>query len=681
MKVAGWRVDLDCAAEAARLSRRHPRYLFAYGVLAAASLADWGRSRPLRAGLALAQRLDDALDGDLPTAEGPLTFRDGLLERLASGALDARRREDRLGACVAGADGSGRALASLGALAATLGADLARRQARASWPEARLRDHHRETFRRSLDFLLALAGSAAQGADFPELVDGLAWCSPDRDLAEDAASGLDNVPAEVAGARGGPGGRGVALWRAREAERAWGALRAAALRLPEADAPAHRLASPVLRGLRAYAARLPAGPLPSRPLAAAAAGRAWFKDPYAFLDREARRRGPTFWLRLPLMGEVLVLGDPAMLREAAVHPDLAAGGGVSALRRVLGGTLIELSGPDHAARRRLLAPLLTADPAAYDGAYAAAARAALTGPPRGVPFPLEGLARRALLGGTLRLLFGDLPAAAAARARGLAEDFLAAFASPALLFLRPLQCDLGPWSPWGRGLRRRDALAAFIAERLAAARRGKGAGVSARLVEAAPGLPDAEAVAEVLALLLFGHDTAAAALSWGFAHLFAHPGAFARAAAEAAAAPEPRPEATPFLAACLAESQRLCPVVVHVTRTARRTLRLGGWYVPRGARVAPCAYLAHRSPEHFPEPEAYRPERFLGAHPDPGAYLPFGLGDRVCVGRTLALRQMAVTAAAFLREAPTMRPAPDWTARPERRNLLVAPAGGVPVVL
>lgn len=672
MSVSGWRVDLDCAAEALRLSRRHPRYLAAYVLLAAGSLAAWRRARPLRAGFALAQRLDDALDGDLPVPGSPPAYCDGLLERLRAGRPDTGRLEDRLGACVAAADRSGDAREALEALVAVLGRDYKRRAEGASWPEAALRAHHRETFRRSLDLLLRLAGSAARGADVPELVEALSWCSPDRDLAEDAARGLDNVPVEI-GSRGA-----VSAWRAREAERAWGALSAAARRLPSLDAPARRLAGPVLSGLRSYAARQDVPPLPARPASSFSDARAWFKNPYEFLSRESARRGPNFWLRLPLMGEVLMLGEPALVREAAMHPALDAGGGVSALRRVLGGTLIELSGPEHAARRRVLAPLLTEDPAAYDDAYADAAREALAAAPRGRAAPLEATARRALLGGTLRLLFGELSLGEAERARVLAEGFLEAFKSPALLFLRPLQVDLGPWSPWGRGLRRRDALAAFITERLAAARRGKGGGVLARLVGVSPPLPDAEAVAETLALLLFGHDTAAAALSWGFAHLFENPGAFARAADEAACAKRLAPESLPYIGACLAESQRLSPVVVHVTRRARTTLRLGDWFVPAGARVAPCAYLAHRAPAHGPDPETFRPERFLGTRPDPSAYFPFGLGDRVCVGRTLALRQMAVTAGVILRDAPGLRPATAWTPRPERRNLLVAPAGGVP---
>src|SRR5262249_23199857 len=153
-------------------------------------------------------------------------------------------------------------------------------------------------------------------------------------------------------------------------------------------------------------------------------------------------------------------------------------------------------------------------------------------------------------------------------------------------------------------------------------------------------------VEEVLSLLLFGHDTAAAAMAWAFAHIYSHPTVVERIRAEAGA----DPEALPFLTACVKESMRLCPVVVHLGRTAAADLRLGQHDARRGEKVIPCTYLAQHNPEVFPEPDVFRPERFLNGQRYEHAYFPFGFGSRTCVGKPFAMRQMLLVIATAVRE-------------------------------
>lgn len=399
----------------------------------------------------------------------------------------------------------------------------------------------------------------------------------------------------------------------------------------------------------------------------------WLRDPYAFLDEARERRGLTFWMDLALAGRVLVTGDPEVVHEIVAHPDLDAGQGIAALREIMGDrSLITLDGEDHAARRRLVGPLFRKNLEALDGITIEATREALGEIAPGRTFSVYDLARRISLRAIVRLLFGETSGEEAARAERLVDDFLLSFESPWVLFLRPLHVDLGPLTAWGRALRNRRRLVEFLRERITAARHSERNSGLAGIVREGADLPDDEIVSEILALLLFGHDTGAATLAWAFAHLHRHPEALQKIRDDH--------DAHVYLRACLEESMRLCPVVVHLTRVARRETRIGGERVPAGARVFPSAYLAQRNPRVFPEPDRFLPERFLEGKTFEGSYFPFGFGTRTCIGRHFVTRQMILLTSTILRHAD-LALLPGDRARPVRRLVLILPEGGTRMVL
>lgn len=406
----------------------------------------------------------------------------------------------------------------------------------------------------------------------------------------------------------------------------------------------------------------------SRPGINARAGLAWLKNPYAVLDQARHRHGLTFWLDLAFAGRAFVTGDPALVREITNHPDLDAGRGIAALKKIMGDrSLITLDGEDHAARRRIVAPLFGREIERLDEMTTRTTAEALNEIRPGSEFSIYDLARRISLRAIVRLIFGEAPSLQAER---LVDAFLLSFESPWVLFLKPLQVDLGPLSPWGRALRNRRRLREYLRERIAECRQGIAPVDSglARIVKEGGDLSDDEIATEVLALLLFGHDTGAAALAWVFAHLHQHPKALGRARTEDA-----------YLKACLEESMRLCPVVVHVTRVARQDLRIGGHEIPTHTKIFPSAYLAQRNPEVFPEPDRFRPERFLAGRTYEGAYFPFGFSPRTCIGRHFVMRQMILMTSTILRLAD-LTLAPGYEPRPERRLVLVLPREGTRMV-
>lgn len=387
----------------------------------------------------------------------------------------------------------------------------------------------------------------------------------------------------------------------------------------------------------------------------------WLRDPYGFLGRAAAEEGRhTFVRDLPVLGRTLFLGDPATIAPAVNHPELDAGRAVVGLRSIMGDdSLIMLDGAAHAQRKQLVARHFRgAVLARYDEMLQHVTRERARALPQ--RFRAFDLLHTIALDAISRVMFGDRPEVVG-RSRHLVAEFLGSFDSPLMLFLRPLQRDWGPWTAWGRALRRRDALRAWCLERMDA-----GEGLVAELAARADGLEREVLVTEVLALLLFGHDTAAAQMSWALAHLHAH-GHTLRARAEPT-----------WLDACLRESMRLCPVVVHLTRVARRPVQLAGFEVAAGQRVAPCSWLVHHNPAVWAEPERFDPTRFEQDLP-PQGWFPFGLGARTCVGRPFAMRQMQVVLGTLLEQLHTEL-APGYRPTPARRLVLIVPAGGCPLV-
>jgi cytochrome P450 len=410
-------------------------------------------------------------------------------------------------------------------------------------------------------------------------------------------------------------------------------------------------------------------------------GYRWLVDPYGLLDEALRQHGLTFPINLPVLGDVLMTGDPRLIAEIVQHPDLDGGKAVTALRAILGGrSLIMLDGEAHAARHRLIAPLFRGEALrAYDELTVHRTHKVLDGLPRGRTFSMYAVLQRIALKVMVAAMFGE-DSAAAGEAEGVVERFLNSFRNPLILFSPLLRVDLGPFSPWGRAVRNRRALCELIRH---AARAPGGQTILARLTAGAKalgGLGEEDVVEEVLSLLLFGHDTAAATMAWAFAHVYRDRTLVERLRAEVAACEElpVDPESLPLLQACIKESMRLCPVVVHLARTATADLRLADFAVRRGQKVIPCTYLAQHNPAVFPEPYAFRPERFLGGRRYEHAYFPFGFGGRTCVGKPFAMRQMLLVLSTALRRAD-LELAPGYRPAPRRRLVLIVPRGGTPM--
>jgi cytochrome P450 len=249
-------------------------------------------------------------------------------------------------------------------------------------------------------------------------------------------------------------------------------------------------------------------------------------------------------------------------------------------------------------------------------------------------------------------------------------------ANPALLLV---QKDLGKWSPWGRFLAHRDRVDAMLYDEIER-RRGEpdteGPSdiltllLSARDEDGKP-LSDRELRDELITLLLAGHETTANSIGWGFERLLRTPHALARLTEEVEAG-----EGDDYMEAVIKETLRVRPVVTEVFRAPTAPTELGGYLVEPGMQLAASIFLVQYDPELYPpDPEAFRPERFLDGAPAPYTWVPFGGGVRRCLGAAFAQLEMKVVIATVLRRA-RLRASRERSEHARFRGITLLPSRG-----
>jgi len=405
-----------------------------------------------------------------------------------------------------------------------------------------------------------------------------------------------------------------------------------------------------------------------------------------FLERCRERYGETFTLRILRAGRLVLISDPPSIKRlfAADRDNRLPEGRIFILEPILGRhSVLLLEGEEHLRVRRLMLPPFHGERMrAYEETIAAATEREIASWPLGETFALHPRMQAITLEVILGAVFGVEDARRRDELRELLVTILERTRSGRAQFVGLATRRMGPLGPWRRFsgvLERTDAI---LLEQIAERRRAPDLAerqdilsmlCAARFEDGEP-MGDREIRDQLMTLLLAGHETTATALAWAIDLLFHNPEPAARLRESVGAG------RGDYLDAVGQETLRLRPVVPQVGRQIAEAGTYGGHELAAGTVVMPAIYLVHTRPDVYREPYEFRPERFLDGGPETFSWIPFGGGTRRCLGATFASFEMRVVLRT-LTERAELRPASEAPERIVRRNVTLAPRGGVPARL
>jgi cytochrome P450 len=410
----------------------------------------------------------------------------------------------------------------------------------------------------------------------------------------------------------------------------------------------------------------------------------WVLRPTRMMETLRRRHGDTFTIRLPRIGPLVFVSDPDDVKAVFTgSPErLHAGEANMILEPVLGSeSILLLDEERHIRQRKLMLPAFHGERLGrYREQMESIAAAELERWPLGTLSAARPHTQAITLDVIMRTVFGVDEGERMVRLRAALQDLLEWTTARSRLFLvmafGPKR--LGSSQVLGfmkaRGLvdelvfeeiRRRQADPA-LAER---------DDVLSMLLQArdedGEPMTRVEIRDELMTLLVAGHETTATSLAWALEQLARHPSALHELQ---------NGSNEEYLDAVVLETLRLRPVIVVVVRRLVEPMELGGRVLPAGVNVAPCIYLMHRRPDVYPDPDAFRPERFLETPPGTYTWIPFGGGVRRCLGAAFAQMEMAIVLRELVARR-TIRPADPAPERPFRRAITETPRHDAEVVL
>jgi cytochrome P450 len=412
----------------------------------------------------------------------------------------------------------------------------------------------------------------------------------------------------------------------------------------------------------------------------------WLSRPFQFVERARATYGDTFTMHIA-RDTFVVLSDPADVKQVFTGDPSIYHAGVSniILLPFLGSkSVLLLDGAAHLSQRRLLLPPFHGEKMrAHVDLMREIAERQVASWPRGLPFKAHPHMQEVTLEVIMRIVFGvDEGDPRLAELRTRLRTFLESTANARelrrLLLYGPEKADrkrifahvLDPVDEIiGQVIadhRRRDDLEDRddVLSMLLLARHEDGAPMDA-----------VELRDELVTLLVAGHETTATALAWALERLTRHPAALERLTEEVRSG-----DGEEYVDGVIRETLRLRPVIPFVGRRLSEPQTVGAWDLPAGARVAPSIHLMHRRPDIYPDPVAFRPERWLGVRPNPYTFLPFGGGIRRCLGASFAETEMRAVLAAIVGSV-RLRPARPQSERVGRRVITLVPGRGAEIIV
>jgi cytochrome P450 family 110 len=415
-------------------------------------------------------------------------------------------------------------------------------------------------------------------------------------------------------------------------------------------------------------------------------------DPISIVLETMREHGETFEVPSPA-GPMVMSGDPDVVKAifTADHDQFGI-----PFRDQLGpffgdSSLIMTPGLRHKQDRKLLAPPFHgARMRAYGKTIIDITQREGAKLVRGKTFKMLDLTQAITLEVILRAVFGVDDDAQRERYREAVIELAHSMSNPIITVFQITRREFGGFGPWSRFRRAAERLDALVYEEMKK-RRGHTEGredilslmLDARY-EDGQGMTDKELRDQLHLLLFAGHDTTSTSLAWAFYWTLRQPIEREKLMAEIdALGDSPDPEAivaAPYIEAFCQETLRIHPVAPNVARQLQKPFNLLGNTIPEGTILAASAMMMHQNEKLYPEPNTFRPERFLERKFSPYEFIPFGGGPRRCIGAAFALYEMKIALVTLLRRYE-FRLVKDAPVRYTQRGLTMGPKGGIEMVL
>jgi cytochrome P450 len=412
----------------------------------------------------------------------------------------------------------------------------------------------------------------------------------------------------------------------------------------------------------------------------------WSFRPLPFMQEAREKYGDNFSVKfLTFERPMVMISDPAAIKALYMERSHCLPPGREIVLTPIVGprSLLVIEGADHLAHRKLMLPPFHGERMrSYQPLVEEIVDREIDSWPLGEEFPIHPRMQAVTLEVILKVVFGVADGPRFERLRSVLTQVLEETASP-LAQLTGLASrrfgGRGPWAKFEKQLKLADELLyAEIAEHRASGAYEEREDILSLMMQArfddGSEMSDSDLRDQLMTLLLAGHETTATALAWTFDLLLRHQGPLRRLRDSLEAGEDD------YLRAVISESLRLRPVVPLAGRRLSVDLETESLRLPAGTDVTPAIWLAHTRADAYPEPFAFRPERFLEDGPDTYAWIPFGGGIRRCIGAAFAEFEMRIV----LREVLTrceLRKASPAPEKVGRRNITLSPRAGAPVVV
>lgn len=424
----------------------------------------------------------------------------------------------------------------------------------------------------------------------------------------------------------------------------------------------------------------------------------WIADPIGCQQKYSQKYGDIFSMRLGKLGSFVVIGNPQVIQEIFSQDSQFDIGRANYLAEPLLGrnSLILMDGERHRRERKLLMPPFHGERLQTYAQQICSITKEITNQwQMGQAFVARSTMQQVSLEVILRIVFGLKEGERYQQIKPLLTTWLNMTDSPlrsSILFFQFLQKDWGNWSPWGRMQGRQkqiyELLQTAIEDKRTKNYEKENDVLSLMMAvrdEDGQVMTDEELKDELLTMLFAGHETTATTLAWALYQIHKNPEVLEKLKQEINSLgknPQPMEIANlPYLTAVCQETLRMYPVIPTLfPRITKKSVNIAGYQFDSETPLMPSIYLVHYREDLYPQPQQFKPERFLDKQYSHYEYIPFGGGSRRCLGYALALLEIKlVLATVLLNYRLTLQE--DKPVKLQRRGFTLAPVAGIRMVM